>query len=126
MNMLWVNINWSVVTAGLLKNKDVPKTIMKWAELLSKYLNFRTNQKQPTEYSVKKGVLKNFAKFIRTRLCQSLIFNKVAGLWKETLAQVFSCEFCKIFKYTFFAEHLLKTASTNEARLMYAKQRNYC
>ena len=25
---------------------------------------------------------------------------------KETLAQVFSCEFCEIFKNTFFIEHL--------------------
>ena len=30
---------------------------------------------------------------------------------KETLAQVFSCEFCKITKDTFFVEHLRTTAS---------------
>ena len=30
---------------------------------------------------------------------------------KETLAQVFSCEFCKIFKNTFFTDHLWETAS---------------
>ena len=30
---------------------------------------------------------------------------------KETLAQVFSCEFCEIFKNTFFTEHLWTTAS---------------
>ena len=30
---------------------------------------------------------------------------------KETLAQVFSCEFCKIFKSTLFTEHLWTTAS---------------
>ena len=30
---------------------------------------------------------------------------------KETLAQVFSCEFCEISKNTFFTEHLWKTAS---------------
>ena len=30
---------------------------------------------------------------------------------KETLAQVFSCEFCEISKNTFFTEHLLATAS---------------
>ena len=29
---------------------------------------------------------------------------------KETLAQVFSCEFCKIFKNTFFVKHLRITA----------------
>ena len=28
---------------------------------------------------------------------------------KETLAQVFSCEFCEISKNTFFAEHLWAT-----------------
>ena len=30
---------------------------------------------------------------------------------KETLAQVFSCEFCEISKNTFFIEHLWATAS---------------
>ena len=30
---------------------------------------------------------------------------------KETLAQVFSCEFCEISKNTFFTEHLWTTAS---------------
>ena len=30
---------------------------------------------------------------------------------KETLTQVFSCEFCEISKNTFFTEHLRKTAS---------------
>ena len=29
---------------------------------------------------------------------------------KETLAQVFSCEFCEIAKNTFFTEHLWTTA----------------
>ena len=30
---------------------------------------------------------------------------------KETLAQVFSCDFCEISTSTFFTEHLWKTAS---------------
>ena len=30
---------------------------------------------------------------------------------KESLAQVFSCKFCKISKTTFFTEHLQTTAS---------------
>ena len=30
---------------------------------------------------------------------------------KEILAQVFSCKFYEIFKYTFFTEHLWQTAS---------------
>ena len=44
--------------------------------------------------SVKKGVLRNFAKFTGKHLCNFLK--------KETLAQVFSCEFCEIFKNIFF------------------------
>ena len=30
---------------------------------------------------------------------------------KDTLAQVFSCEFCEIFKNTFFTEYIWMTAS---------------
>ena len=57
----------------------------------------------------------NFAKFTGKHLCQSLFFNKVAGLGpatllKKVLAQVFSCEFCEIFKNTFFTEHVRATA----------------
>ena len=61
----------------------------------------------------KQVVLKNFAKFPGKHLCQGLFFNKVAGLRtkfklikKESLALVFFCELCKIFKNTFFIEHL--------------------
>ena len=54
---------------------------------------------------MKKCGLENFAKFTRKDLCQSLFFNKVAGLMKkETLAQVFSYEFCVIFKSSFLTE----------------------
>ena len=34
-----------------------------------------------------------------------------AFIKKETLAQLFSCEFCEICKNTFFREHLQTTAS---------------
>ena len=65
--------------------------------------------------SVRKGVLRNFAKFTGKHLCQSLFFNKVAGqacnfIKKETLAYGFSCEFYEISKNTFFTEHLWATA----------------
>ena len=71
-------------------------------------------QKQPPEVFHKKGFLKNSPKFTRKHLYQSLFFNKVAGfatLLKKALAQVFSCEFWKIFKNTFLTEHLLTMAS---------------
>ena len=38
------------------------------------------NQKQSPRCSVKKGVLRNFAKFTGKHLCQRLFFNKVADL----------------------------------------------
>ena len=54
------------------------------------------------------SVKKIFTKFTGKHLCQGPFFNKVADLEaydiikKETLAQVFSCEFCEIFKNTYF------------------------
>ena len=61
--------------------------------------------------SVRKSVLRNFAKFTGKYLCQSLSLNKVAGqacnfIKKETLARVFSCECCEISNNTFFTKHL--------------------
>ena len=56
--------------------------------------------------------------FVKENTCQSLFFNKVAGLTcrpnfinNETQAQMLSCEFCEVSKNTFFAEHLRATAS---------------
>ena len=71
-------------------------------------------QKQPPEVFCKKGVLRNFAKFTEEHLCQSLSFNKAAGLRteacnfikEETLARAFSREFWEISKNTFFTDHL--------------------
>ena len=72
----------------------------------------------PPEVFYSKEILKNFVKFIGKHLCWSLLFHKVtsseAVTWrcsvkkacnlfkKETMAQVFFCEFCKIFKNTFY------------------------
>ena len=80
-------------------------SILSWSifEYLVSFLIDRSSQQG---CSVKKGVLKNFAKFTGKHLCQSLFLNKVVGaacnfMKKETLAQMLSCEFCKIFKNTF-------------------------
>ena len=50
----------------------------------------------------KTDILKNFAKFTGKHLCQSLFSRSVTSLKKETVAQLFSCEFCEIFKNSFF------------------------
>ena len=66
-------------------------------------------QNQPPEVFYRKRFLKNVGKFTGKHQCQSLFFNKVAGLRpetcnfieKETLAQEFFREFCEILKNTF-------------------------
>ena len=52
-----------------------------------------------------KGVLRNFAKFTGKHLCQSLYFNKVAGLrlWHSC----FSVKFAKFLRTLFLTEHLI-------------------
>ena len=56
------------------------------------------NSRQEVFY--RKGFLRNFVKYTERHLCQGLLFKK------ETLAQVFSCEFCEISKNNFFTVHL--------------------
>ena len=60
--------------------------------------------------SLRKGVLRNFAKFIWKHLCQSYRSEACNFIKKEILAQVFSCEFCEILKSTFYTEYLWATA----------------
>ena len=64
-----------------------------WNSLIFQPPFFRSSR--PEMFCIK-GVLKIFTKFTGKRLCQSLFIKK------ETLAQVFSCEFCEIFWSTFF------------------------
>ena len=59
-----------------------------------------------------KGALRNCAKFTEKHLCQSLFFNKVAGLRacnfikKKTLAQCFPVNFAEFLRTPFITEHL--------------------
>ena len=73
-------------------------------------------QKQPAVVFYKKGVLKNsqnsqenscaIVSFLLKLQAEACSFVK-----RGTLTQVFSCEFCEIFKNTLFTEHHLVTAS---------------
>ena len=55
---------------------------------------------------MKKAVLRNFTKFTGKH-CRPEACNFIK---KDTLAQVFSSEFCEISKNTFFIKHLWTTA----------------
>ena len=54
------------------------------------------------EVSCKKVVLRNFIKFTGKHLCQSLFFDKVAGL----RYRCFPVNFVKFLGTSFFTEHL--------------------
>ena len=62
-------------------------------------------------FSMKKGVLKNFAKFTGKHLCQSLFYNEVAGLAATLLEKrfwhrCFPVNFLKFLRTPFLTEHL--------------------
>ena len=69
-------------------------------------VNFFSYRGSRPEVFCEKCVLRNFAEFTGKHLCQSL-------LKEETLAQVFSCEFCKISRNTFSYRTPLVAASIN-------------
>ena len=73
---------------------------------LSKEIHFRSSR--PEVFS-KKGVLTNFKKFTGKDLCQSLFFDKVAGLSlqleKRLWQMCFPVNFVKFLKTPFFIEH---------------------
>ena len=67
--------------------------------------------------SIRKLALRNFTKFTRKHLCQSLFFNKVAGLRLATLLKerlwhrYFPINFVEFLRTRFLTEHLRTSAS---------------
>ena len=59
-------------------------------------------------FSVKKGVLRNFAKFTGKHLCQSLLFNKVTGLrpGERLWHRCFPVNFAKVLRTLILTENL--------------------
>ena len=68
-----------------------------------------------------KGVLRNFAKFTGKHLCQSLFFNKVAGLSPATLLRK---RLCQKFLPVTFAKFLRTTFLQNTSRRQLLKNLN--
>ena len=95
-----------VVTNFTETFKDVKKCIKHFLQLFETQWISTLYRSSHQRSSIKKVVLRNFTKFTGKQLCQSLFFD----IKKEALAQVFSCEFCEIYKNTFFTEHLRANA----------------
>ena len=91
--------------------------------------NNLTDKFQPLDRSsnqrcyVRKGVLRNFANS-QENTGVKVSFLIKSFIKKETLAQVFSCDFCEISRKTFFTEHLWTTASNLTSTWM-VKQNNF-
>ena len=96
---LFRSIYWIIVQFSHKSQEQPIDTCPLLVKVLKLQLSVIIYRGSRLEVFCKKGVLRNFAKFIVKHLCQSLVFNKVIGLCnyskKETLAQVFSCEVCK-------------------------------
>ena len=86
--------------------------------IIAKWINLF--QKQSPDIFCKKGVLRNFAKFTGKHLYQSLQPKACNFIKKETLAQMFSCEFWEISKNTFLqntsGQLLLSFATSRRSR----------
>ena len=91
----------------------------------------KTRSSRP-EVFCKKGVLRNFAKFLRKHLCQSLFFNKVACFSKTTATLCgsrcfrvhtnrcshISCKFGSAFKFVFNIAFCIVQVTNNMASHM--------
>ena len=92
---------------------------MNYCDVFDK-LTFSLVRQQYRSFEVfyKKSVRKNFAKFTgKTCVTVSFLIKFQAGacnfIKKQTLTQVISCEFCQIFKNTFFYRIPPVAASSN-------------
>ena len=88
---------------GTRKNTEIKNIVL---------LHLENSRSSHLELFCQKGVLKNFAKFIRKHLCQRLFFNIVASLRPATILKkrlwhrYFPVNFAKFLRTVFVKEHL--------------------
>ena len=94
------------------RNNSFPLTKLRDVQSWPSLFICKTQEAVVQRCSIKKGVLSNFTKFTGKHLCQSLVFNKVAGLRPATLLKkrlwhrCFLVNFVKFLRTPFFIEHL--------------------
>ena len=82
--------------------------------------NFYNSRSSYRRCSIKEAVFEKFPIFTGKHLCWNLFLIKLqpSGLQlysKEAPTQVFFCEYCEIFKNSYFEEHLRMAASVTQA-----------
>ena len=124
-----VNLTKSAVSCGFahiywrnLFVQRVFSNLSLWSQekVSSKSIHRSSHQK----YSLKKGVLRNLA--ARVSFLINLETEACNFIKKETLAQVFFCEFCEVSKNTLFTEHLWATASVKTIHSTNVNPRTFC
>ena len=107
-NTLFTEHRWT--TASLFAHLELSALQYSWNYKQLHLFNtlISSTRSNHRRWSIKIGVLENFTKFTGKHLHRSLYF--------KTPTQVFSFEFCEIFKNPFFVEHLRATASTSLKR----------
>ena len=85
-----------------------------------KWIHIRSNR---PEVFCKKGALRNFTKFTEKHLCQSLLFNNVAGL--RLWLRCFQLNFVKFVRTPFLTEYLWWLLLTYE-QFVVEKMRKKC
>ena len=97
--------SWKVFTNGVFSGPYFPVFERNTGKYGSGETSYRSSHRR---CSVKKGVLRNFAKFTEKHLCQSPLFNKVAGLKSATLIKkrhwhvFFPLNFAKFLRTPFY------------------------
>ena len=109
----------SIWREGSLYNNIIAKWYKKIKSNVFVPLGLDFNRSSRPEVFCKKVVLRNFAEFTGKHPCQSLFK-------KETLAHVFSCEFCKISKNTFVYRTPLVAASDFKWVTLIYKRNLHC
>ena len=103
----------------------------RWEQFSYHYLSNECFISSCLQIFFKIGVLKNFTIFTGKQLCWSLFLVKLQGwrpmtlLKRDSNTDVFS-EYCKIFKNSFFIEHLLWLPPNDSLNMIFRKLKSFC
>ena len=82
-----VDVLYFLNRTSVIGHKAITFSPYSYFPILLKVLGCTCYRSSHRRYSIKKGVLKSFAKFTGKHLCQGLFFNEVVGLRPATLSK---------------------------------------